>query len=90
MRNATRVETQTSKVPTRVTLLFIPYTVTSRMYITAVCIKKTTREVFIDIKAGNNDKRDHEIAKKIKCCQFVNNTPYGFPTCNFILCWKCF
>ena len=28
MRNATRVETQTSKVPTRVTLLFIPYTVT--------------------------------------------------------------
>ena len=28
MRNATCVRTQTSKVPTRVTLLFIPYTVT--------------------------------------------------------------
>ena len=27
MRNATCVGTQTSKVPTRVTLLFIPYTV---------------------------------------------------------------
>ena len=31
MRNATCVGTQTSKVPTRVTLLFIPYTVIRAM-----------------------------------------------------------
>ena len=32
MRNATCVGTQTSKVPTRVTLLFIPYTVLQAQY----------------------------------------------------------
>ena len=59
-------------------------------HITAVFIMKTTREVFIIMRAGKIDKRDHEIAKKTQFCQFVNNTSYGFPTCNFILCWKCF
>ena len=58
--------------------------------ITAVLIMKTTRDVFIIMRAGKIDKRDHEIAKKTQFCQFVNNTSYGFPTCNFILCWKCF
>ena len=43
---------------------------------------KTTREVFIIMRAGKIDKRDHEIAKKTQICQFVNNTSYGFPTCN--------
>ena len=57
--------------------------------ITAVFIMKT-REVFIIMRAGKIDKIDHEIAKKTQFCQFVNNTSYGFPTCNFILCWKCF
>ena len=46
---------------------------------------KTTREVFIIMRAGKIDKRDHEIVKKTQFCQFVNNTSYGFPTCNFIL-----
>ena len=46
---------------------------------------KTTREVFIIMRAGKIDKRDHEIAKKTQFCQFVNNTSYGFPTCNFML-----
>ena len=32
--------------------------------ITAVFIMKTTREVFIIMRAGKIDKRDHEIAKK--------------------------
>ena len=58
--------------------------------ITAVFTMKTTREVFIIMRAGKIDKRDHEIAKKTQFCQFVNNTSYSFPTCNFILCWKCF
>ena len=58
--------------------------------ITAVFIMKTTRKVFIIMRARKIDKRDHEIAKKTQYCQFVNNTSYGFPTCNFILCWKCF
>ena len=40
------------------------------------------------MRAGKIDKRDHEIAKKTQFCQFVNNTSYGFSTCNFILCWK--
>ena len=40
---------------------------------------KTTREVFIIMRAGKIDKRDHEIAKKTQFCQFVNNTSYGFP-----------
>ena len=54
--------------------------------ITAVFIMKITREIFIIIRAGKIDKRDHEIAKKTQFCQFVNNTSYGFPTSNFILC----
>ena len=62
--------------------------ITHRM--TAVFIMKTTKEVFIIMRAGKIDKRDHEIAKKTQFCQFVNNTSYGFPTCNVILCWKCF
>ena len=32
---------------------------------------KTTREVFIIMRAGKIDKRDHEIAKKAQFCQFV-------------------
>ena len=35
---------------------------------------KTTREVFIIMRAGKIDKRDHEIVKKTQFCQFVNNT----------------
>ena len=56
--------------------------------ITAVFVMKTTREVFIIMRAGKIDKRDHEIDKKIKFCQFVNNTSYGLQPCNFILGWK--
>ena len=41
--------------------------------ITAVFIMKT-RKVFIIMRAGKIDKRDHEIAKKTQFCQFVNNT----------------
>ena len=41
---------------------------------------KTTIEVFIIMRAGKIDKRDHEIAKKTLFFQFVNNTSYGFPT----------
>ena len=41
---------------------------------------KTTREVFMIMRARKIDKRDHEIAKKTQFCQFVNNTLYGFPT----------
>ena len=43
---------------------------------------KTTREVFIIMRAGKIDKRT-------QFCQFVNNTSYGLPTCNLILCWQC-
>ena len=39
MRNATCVGTQTSKVPTRVTLLFIPYTVVWHKHNTHVMMK---------------------------------------------------
>ena len=38
---------------------------------------KTTREVFLIMRAGKIEKRDHEIAKKPQFCQFVNNTSYG-------------
>ena len=34
---------------------------------------KTTREVFIIMRAGKIDKRDHGIVKKTQFCQFVNN-----------------
>ena len=33
---------------------------------------KTTREVFIIMRAGKIDKRDHGIVKKTQFCQFVN------------------
>ena len=37
---------------------------------------KTAREVFIIMRAGKIDKRDHEIAKRTQFCQFVNNMSY--------------
>ena len=44
--------------------------------ITAVFIMKTTRGVFMIMRAGKIDKRYHKIAKKIKFYQFVNNTSH--------------